>query len=268
MKKCSTLATDQSFHTTPDSPPLTIEKEEMFRSCAMPIYCLVNKVRPQVLTTVSFCATRFISPTVEDEKKLYRILSFLLFPREDKFILRFGELLQLNAYVDSSFGIYDDGKSVTGVAIMLGQATIYFVSGNQNIVTRSSTESELVGISDALSQVLWTREYLISAGLDIGPAMNNQDNQSTIWLANKGRSTSERSRHIKIRHFFVSRYIESEEIMCQVLTNWGHGCRRSHKTTTLTTLFKTHWTSYGYLRAMNKHPHTRLTESYTAMNNQ
>jgi hypothetical protein len=110
MKKCSTLATDQSFHTTPDSPPLTIEKEEMFRSCAMPIYYLVNKVRPQVLTTVSFCETRFICPTVEDEKKLYRILSFLLFPRDDKFILRIGELLQLNAYVDSSFGIYDDGN--------------------------------------------------------------------------------------------------------------------------------------------------------------
>jgi hypothetical protein len=43
---------------------------------------------------------------------------------------------------------------------MLGKATIYVKSGKQKIVTRSSTESELVGISDALSQVLWTREYL------------------------------------------------------------------------------------------------------------
>ena len=86
---------------------------------------------------------------------------------------------------------------------MLGEATIYVKSGKQKIVTRSSTESELVGISDSLSQILWTREYLIAAGLTIGPAIIHQDNQSTIFLAKKGKSTSERSRHVKIRHFFV-----------------------------------------------------------------
>jgi hypothetical protein len=151
-KRCSTPATDQLFHTTPDSSPLTLEKKEMFRSCVMTIYYLAKRVRPQVLTAISYCATRVISPTVEDEKKLDRILSYLLFSRDDKFILRIGDHLQLNAYVDSSFGIYNDGKSVTGVAIMLGKATIYVKSGKQKIVTRSSTESELVGISDAVNK--------------------------------------------------------------------------------------------------------------------
>jgi hypothetical protein len=63
-----------------------------------------------------------------------------------------------------------------------------------------------------LSQILWTREYLTAAGLIIGPAIIHQDNQRTIFLAKKGKSTSERSRHIKIRHFFVSHYIEAKEI--------------------------------------------------------
>ena len=88
-------------------------------------------------------------------------------------------------------------------------------SGKQKIITRSSTEAELVGISDALSQILWYREYLLSFGLDLGPATIFQDNMSTIFLANKGRSTSERSRHIKIRNFFVEHYIESKEIVLQ-----------------------------------------------------
>ena len=221
-KSCTTPATDQLFHTTPDSPPLTLEKKEMFRSY------LAKRVRPQVLTAISYCATRVISPTVEDEKKLDRILSYLLFSRDDKFILRIGDHLQLNAYVDSSFGIYNDGKSVTGVAIMLGKATIYIKSGKQKIVTRSSTESELVGISDALSQVLWTREYLIAAGLDVGPAMIYQDNQSTIWLANKGRSTSERSRHIMSRsdislYHITSSYLPTGDMVADVLTKSLHG---------------------------------------------
>ena len=123
--------------------------------------------------------------------KLDHVLSYLLFSRPNKMILRIGQHSSLNIFVDASFGLYEDGKSVTGVAIMLGDATIYVKSGKQTIVTRSYTESELVGVSD--------------------------DNQSTIFLANKGRSKSERSRHIKIRYFFVQHYIEESEIKLQYL---------------------------------------------------
>ena len=35
-------------------------------------------------------------------------------------------------------------------------------------------------------------------GLSLGPAIIYQDNKSAMYLAKKGRSTSERSRHIKI----------------------------------------------------------------------
>ena len=106
---------------------------------------------------------------------------------------------------------------MTGIVLMLRDATIYVKSSKQKIVTRSSAESELVGISDALSQILWTREFLIRQGLSIGPAVVYQDNQSTIFLANKGRSTSERSRHIKIRYFFVAHYVEAKEIEIEYL---------------------------------------------------
>ena len=184
----------------------------------MTLHYLAKRTRPDILTAVSFCATRVLNPTEEDERKVDRILSYLLYTRDQAMVLRIGEKLQIRAYVDASFGLYEDGKSVTGVAIMLGDATIYVKSGKQKIVTRSSTESELVGISDALSQILWTREFLLAAGLRIGPAIIFQDNQSTIFLGNKGRSTSERSRHIKIRYFFVHHYIESNEVELRYLS--------------------------------------------------
>ena len=215
-KKCSTPATDRLFHTQ-DSPILTLAKRELFRSCVMTLYFLAKRTRPEILTAVSYCATRMLIATEEDERKLDRVLSYLLFSRSNKMILRIGPQSTIRAFVDASFGLYEDGKSVTGVAIMLGDATIYIKSGKQKIVTRSSTESELVGISDALSQVLWTREYLLSAGLNMGPAIIYQDNQSTLFLANRGRSTSERSRHIKIRYFFVQHYIEAGEIKLEYL---------------------------------------------------
>jgi hypothetical protein len=216
-KKCSTPATDNLFKCDPLSPRLSKAKQEYFHSLVMTLHYLAKRTRGDILTAVSFCATRVLNPTEEDEQKLDRILSYLLNTQDQKLTLRIGDILQVRAYVDASFGLYEDGKSVSGVVISLGGAIIYIKSGKQKIVTRSSTEAELVGISDALSQILWTREFLLALDLTLGPATVFQDNKSTIFLANKGRSTSERSRHIKIRYFFVSHYIESKEIALEYL---------------------------------------------------
>jgi hypothetical protein len=44
-------------------------------------------------------------------------------------VLQIGEKIQLRPYVDSSFGIYGDAKSMTEVVIMLGNAQIHVNSG-------------------------------------------------------------------------------------------------------------------------------------------
>ena len=51
----------------------------------------------------------------------------------------------------------------------------------------------------------------------MGPARMHQENMSTIILVKKGRSTSERSRHVKIRYFFIKHYIENKEISVKYL---------------------------------------------------
>jgi hypothetical protein len=52
--------------------------------------------------------------------------------------------------------------------------------------------------------VLWTRHFLKEQGYDMGAARVMQDNQSCIVLANYGYSSSEKSRHIAIRYFWVA----------------------------------------------------------------
>jgi hypothetical protein len=89
------------------------------------LHYLAKRVRGDILTAVSFCAT----PTEEEEQKLKKILSYL----------RIGDGLELKTYVDASFGLHVDGKSVTGVAISPGGPIIYIKSGKHKIVTRSST---------------------------------------------------------------------------------------------------------------------------------
>ena len=108
-------------------------------------------------------------------------------------------------------------KSVTGVVLMLDDAVVHVKSSKQKISTRSSAEAELVAISDSLSHILWAREYMISSHSDVGTIVLYQDNKSTICLANKGRSTSERTRHIKIRYFFILHYIDANEIVIEYM---------------------------------------------------
>ncbi len=52
-------------------------------------------------------------------------------------------------------------------------------------------------------------------GYTIEASVVHQDNKSTIVLAEKGRSTSQRTRHMSIKYFYVKDRIDSKEIKVQ-----------------------------------------------------
>ena len=70
------------------------------------------------------------------------------------------EPIHVIAYIDASFAIHPDMKSHTGCVITLEKGAIYAKSGTQRLMTKSSTEAELVALSDVSNQVLWTRNFL------------------------------------------------------------------------------------------------------------
>ena len=70
----------------------------------------------------------------------------------------------------------------------IGAGAIMSFSRKQTLNTGSSTETELVGIDDALSLMIWTKYFLEAQGYIIYSTILFQDNQSTILLAKNGRS--------------------------------------------------------------------------------
>ena len=87
----------------------------------------------------------------------------------------------------------------------MGRGAITSISAKQKVNTRSSTEAELVGVDDAMGPVLWTRYFLEAQGYEVRDNVLLQDNQSAIRLETNGRaSAGRRSRHLNIRHFFVT----------------------------------------------------------------
>ena len=126
-------------------------------------------------------------------------------------------LVSIYAYIDASFAVHHDFKSHTGAVITFGQGCVFFKSTKQKLNTKSSTEAELVGISDALTTVIWIRDFLLGQGHDVGPAVLYQDNMSTIALVENGQASNERSRHINIKFFFVSDRVEKGEIVIKYM---------------------------------------------------
>jgi len=213
----ATPATEKLFNIDEDSATLTAGLAEDFHSRVAKLLYLAKRVRPDILTAVAFLSTRVQQPTEEDWQKLERLLKYINCTRDMGICLETGTNICIFAYVDASFAVHGDMKSHTGGVISLGKGPIYVKSSKQKLMSKSSTEAELIGVSDMLPQVIWTRAFLAQQGYSCGPATVFQDNQSTIVLANKGFSTSEKTRHIAIRYFFVKDRIDAGEVSVQYL---------------------------------------------------
>ena len=108
-------------------------------------------------------------------------------------------------WVDASFAVHGDMKSHTGATMTLGKGCPISISKKQKINTTSSTVAELVGVSDAMSMILWVRLFLTAQGFVVNNNVVFQDNQSAMLLEKNGRrSSGKQTRHIEIRYYFVT----------------------------------------------------------------
>ena len=115
-------------------------------------------------------------------------------------------------FVDASYGD-TDGRSHTGSCVVIGDVgAVHCRSSKQLIVTKSSTEAELVGLSDSTNQSIFIRTFLIAQGYKMKPVIIYQDNQSCMALVERGKSGAERTRHIQIRYFWVKELVDTGEV--------------------------------------------------------
>jgi hypothetical protein len=208
----ATPATSDLFEIAPDSRLLGDADKERFHSLVARLLYLAKRVRPDILTPIAFLATRVSAPTEQDSKKISRVARYLRTTRDMHLTLSSGNALGVVAYIDASYGPHADGKSHSGSVISLGRGAVHVRSAKQRIVSKSSAEAELIALSDEASQVIWLRDFLTHQGHEIGAATVYQDNTAALALTSKGRATSDRSRHVAIRYFWVKDRADSGEL--------------------------------------------------------
>ena len=209
----SSPSKEQLFTVDEKSPRLSEEKADIFHSIVMKLACVSKRCRVDLETTLGFLRTRVSKSTEEDWEKLRRALEFLCGTIDDVLTLGADGMAMLLSFVDVSFGTHHDMKSHTGGATTFGRGVMMTKSTKQKLNTRSTTESEIVGVSDYLPDMIWLLRFLEEQGYKVKKPVLMQDNEGAIKLEKHGRrSSSKRTRHMDMRYFFIKDRLETEGI--------------------------------------------------------
>jgi hypothetical protein len=94
----------------------------------------------------------------------------------------------------------------------LGDALITWTSKKQTSVALSSTESEIIAASSALSEARWIYHLLTELKTHVPlPLVIREDNQAAITLSQHGVVTK-RNKHIELRHASINEWTEKKLI--------------------------------------------------------
>eukprot|EP00934_Nitzschia_sp_Nitz4_P000074 Nitzschia sp. Nitz4//scaffold495_size4786//1166//4435//NITZ4_009233-RA/size4786-processed-gene-0.0-mRNA-1//-1//CDS//3329553072//74//frame0 len=153
-------------------------------------------------------------PDEDDWKKLVRMMNYLQGTVDLPLRLCSDGSGNIMWWVDAAYAVHNDMKGHTGGTMSLGGGSVYSTSNKQRMVSRSSTESEVIGVYDVLPQIQWTKRFLEAQGMSIQQdTVLYQDNTSAMLLEKNGRSSStKRTKHMDVRYFYIKDMVDDGEV--------------------------------------------------------
>ena len=212
-RSAKTPAASHLFDINPEPVLLDKKTADVFHRTVAKLLWASLRARPDILLAISFLTSRVKKPDEDDWDKLTRLVIYIQGSIDLKLRLSLSGMGVSKWWIDVSFATREQRKSQTGGCLSRGEGVILSFSKKQKLVTKSSTEAELVGVDDVLPQVLWTRNFLLAQGWEVNETVVYQDNKSAILLETNGAaSSSKRTRHIDIRYYFVKDRIAAGEL--------------------------------------------------------
>ncbi|KAK1663679.1 hypothetical protein QYE76_051838 [Lolium multiflorum] len=208
--------------------PATAEERE--RMSQIPYASAVGSImyamlctRPDIAHAVSLTSRYQSDPGMEHWTAVKNILKYLK-RTKDMFLCYGGDQeLVVTSYTNASWNTDpDDSKSQSGYVFILNGAAVSWASSKQCTVAKSSTESEYIAASEASSEAVWMKRFIVEVGVvpsALDPLVIYCDNMGAIANAQEPRS-HKRLKHIKLRYHSIREYIEDGEVkICKIHTD-------------------------------------------------
>jgi hypothetical protein len=189
------------------------DQKEMHTTVAKLLF-LSTRVRPDILLPVNYLTTKVNKFTINDKRKLTRILKHLNKTKSLGLTLQSTSTsnIKILNHSDASYGVHCDGRSQSASATSLGKGSFFSLSHKQKLTTKSSTEAEIVCAANSVGNILGFRNYL-----DVEPVNLGQDNTSTIQVLANGAKSAKRLKHLDIKIFFIKDSIENGQLTIEYI---------------------------------------------------
>ena len=185
-----------------------------YRSYVMSILFVAIRTRPDVLLAIGVLSSNLNSPTKASWIALDHLIGYLRAHQSFKITYRWKEeqLYYQNRvvmYIDASWHFHSDGKGQSGCVIKIFGNSVFFRTSKQHVVTKSSTESEIVAVDDFLPYGIWISNLLRELNVDYGGSIVVfQDNTSGVKIIEKGHGNFKRTKHFLNKFYWIKQYVD------------------------------------------------------------
>lgn len=167
--------------------------------------------RPDISFAVQTLSRFAHNPGLPHWNAVKRIIRYLVGTRE-YWLTYGGDKQELVGYGDADGSMAEDRKAITGYAFLLNGGAVSWSAKRQEIISLSTTESELVAATHTAKEAIWLRSLLSQLfDMSLFPTTIYSDNQSAIALTKDHRYHA-RTKHIDIRFHFVRWVVERGSI--------------------------------------------------------
>ena len=152
----ATTAAHNLFYIAEDATKRSQADADIFHQFVAHLLYLSKRAHPDLQLAVSFLCTRVIGTDTDDYKNLARVMKYIQGTIGLPLILSINKSGNIKWYVDASFAVHMDMRIHTGGFMTIGTGGAYVQSIKHKLNTKISTEAEIVGVDDILTQVIWT----------------------------------------------------------------------------------------------------------------
>ena len=139
-----------------------------------------------------------------------------------------GKTPKIECYVDADFaGLWNvehnndpvSSKSRSGFVIFVGNCPVIWQSKLQGETALSTTEAEIIALSQSMRELLWLRRLVVDIASTLGSEIQKpielkstvfEDNNAALALAKKP-GVSSRTKHIHTKHWFFKEHIGEDQ---------------------------------------------------------
>ncbi|CAM9687582.1 unnamed protein product, partial [Discosporangium mesarthrocarpum] len=200
-------------------PPLDSDHRRRYQAITGAFIYLQTSTRSDLSSSVLQLSRQMKAPTKGYFGAVKRTLQYLKGTTDLAITYQRGHFI-LRGYVDAAYASDEKtSKSIGGYILFLGYAALTWSSHRQSMVTKCSTECELVSLIKATDKAKYLATFLPELGHDSWPVPITEDSKGTAVLAQHG-AFSKRTKHITVRVHYMHDQVQAHEV--QIISGPTH----------------------------------------------